>query len=206
MPESTVYCSYAPGAGKTTYMLKRAVRDKGDGRVVSFDFVYDSGRPSLNLIENDESRCLRKEAFFDPKAIIAAHPQITVLDELMMTNRFTHKPLYRSFREIADNQIAVYTTTNLIHVRSLNQKYRKTARIFSEATVADRTFLTLGKLIFIDIEPELLWSRYARDELFPKHRKEFLLTYSIERLSQCRALCLDFLGQLHSEQYEIVQV
>ena len=55
MLQSTIFCSYAPGAGKTTHMLKQALQMEKASHTISFDFIYGDGRPLPRSIKKDRS-------------------------------------------------------------------------------------------------------------------------------------------------------
>ena len=199
--QSKVFCSYAPGAGKTTSMLLSARNEEKIGRIVSYDFIYDTGRP-LPVEKTWTSR----NAHLDPERIISRHPEISVIDELMMKNEFDRKPIYKTVQLLANNGISVFSSTNLIHVSSINRRYRALARIHSTISVEDDVFLQLGKIIFIDPDPDQLLDRYKAPDLFPEHNLEFRFTLSRERLAACRFICLEYLSSLKPSQYEIRHV
>lgn len=197
MPQSLIFCSYAPGAGKTTCMLEQARQERLAGYRVSFDFVLDSARPLPGHIAASEKPCINADE------IVIRHPEISVIDELMMQNCADAKPLYKTIQKLHEQSIAVYSSTNLFHVRSVNTRYREEAGIEAKATILDRMFLSLGKIVFVDIIPDMLAERYKQDSLFPQHASAFRATYKIERLRMCREICMDYLAELKSDQYEI---
>ena len=201
MLQSTIFCSYAPGAGKTTHMLKQALQMEKAGHTISFDFVYDDGRPLPLLIKKE--RILSGKPFVELKNILVRNPEVSVIDELLMRNEHDGKPLYMSFIRLTEEGISVYSTVNLFHVRSLNPCYREIAGIDAKRTISDRTLLSLGKLVFLDIEPDQLRERYNRPEFFPQHAAAFRATYTKERLTACRSICLSFLTKLDPNRYEI---
>lgn len=189
-------------------MLSSAQKENNEGRTVSVDFVFDSGRPIQNVFQmvRLNSDALARNAHVNPSDIIQAKPEISVIDELTMLNQYNRRPLYQVFKRLNRNNIAIYSSTNLIHVASINQRCEKEARICSDRTIDDSVFLMLGKLIFIDIEPSLLQARYKQSKLFPQHSVEFKNLFSLEQLTACRSICYSFLEELDSEQYEIIQI
>ncbi len=205
MSESRIFCSYAPGAGKTTCMLQSALQEKGLGHAVSFDFVCDTGRPIQ--IEASSSYisggCLTANPRVDPDGIIRRHPEISVLDEMLMLNLYTKQPLCASFQLLSEHDISIYTSANLFQVRSICQRYRRIADIDFSRTIPNKQFLSFGKLVFIDIEPELLLERYHHAELFPQHRLELIFLFKKERLVAFREICMEYLAKLKPGQYEI---
>ncbi len=93
---------------------------------------------------------------FDLDAALERRPQIVLVDELAHTNAdgCRHKKRYQDVEELLRAGINVYTTMNVQHLESLNDKVAAITQVPVHERVPDRVFDRAASVELIDIEPE----------------------------------------------------
>ncbi|MDO4590122.1 MAG: sensor histidine kinase KdpD [Slackia sp.] len=171
-----IFFGYAAGVGKTYAMLEAAHDALAQGFDVTVGYVEPHQRPAtLALLDGLESVApmqVRHKGIvlneFDLDATLARHPQIVLVDELAHTNaeECRHKKRYQDVEELLRAGINVYTTMNVQHLESLNDKVAAITQVMVRERVPDRIFDQASSVELIDIEPEDLIDRLNAGKIY----------------------------------------
>ena len=122
--------------GKTYAMLEAAHAAKEHGRDVVVGYIEPHTRPdTLALLDGLEQLPVREIPYkgitlreFDVDAALARKPGLILVDELAHTNApgSRHAKRYRDVEELLHAGIDVFTTVNVQHLESLNDKVSAT--------------------------------------------------------------------------------
>lgn len=171
-----IFFGYAAGVGKTYAMLEAAHDAASQGFDVAVGYVEPHQRPAtLALLEGLE--CIpalqtRHKGIvlreFDLDAALKRRPQIVLVDELAHTNAegCRHKKRYQDVEELLRAGINVYTTMNVQHLESLNDKVAAITQVPVHERVPDRIFDQASSVELIDIEPEDLIERLNAGKIY----------------------------------------
>lgn len=171
-----IFFGYAAGVGKTYAMLEAAHDARAQGFDVAVGYVEPHQRPAtlalLDGLEVIPPMQVRHKGItlneFDLDAALARHPQIVLVDELAHTNadECRHKKRYQDVEELLRAGINVYTTMNVQHLESLNDKVAAITQVFVRERVPDRIFDQASSVELIDIEPEDLIDRLNAGKIY----------------------------------------
>ncbi|MDO4670302.1 MAG: DUF4118 domain-containing protein [Aerococcus sp.] len=196
-----VFFGFAAGVGKTYSMLTEAHELLEAGKNVVVGYVEPHDRPETNqLLEGlpaippltiEYKHLLLKEPDIDQ--IIAARPEIVLIDELAHTNAAgsRHKKRYQDVDELLQAGIDVMTTLNVQHLESLNDVVEKVTGITVRETVPD-TILQQATLKVVDVEPAELIHRLEQGKIYTDANTQRALRHFFmpEKLDQLRGLAI----------------
>jgi two-component system sensor histidine kinase KdpD len=178
-----IFFGMCAGVGKTYTMLKTAQAEKIKGCDIIIGYVETHNRrETAELVEGfkvipRKSFEYRSTTFseMDLDAIIAARPQIVIVDELAHTNApgSRHAKRYQDVQEILDNGINVYTTVNVQHLESRSDTVAQITGIIVRETLPDEIFENADEIEVIDLTPDELLQRLAEGKVYaPERSKE----------------------------------
>ena len=164
-----IFFGYAAGVGKTYAMLEAARRAKAAGVDVVAGYIEPHTQPeTMALLDGLEQLpvktvphrgAARRE--FDLDAALARHPQLLLLDELAHTNAegCRHVKRYQDVQELLRAGIDVYTTVNVQHLESLNDKVAAITGVSVAERIPDSVFDSADQVELVDLEPADLLER-----------------------------------------------
>lgn len=171
-----VFFGACAGVGKTFAMLQHARQKVQDGVHVIIGIAETHGRQeTAKLLEGMESIppvqiSYRGKGFeeLDLDAILKAHPQLVIVDELAHTNvpGVRHKKRWQDVEEILYSGIDVYTTLNVQHLDSLNDIVGQITGVRVRETVPDRFFEKADEVALIDLPPDELIRRLEEGKIY----------------------------------------
>lgn len=171
-----VYIGAAPGVGKTYTMLREGNDLLRKGIDVRIGLLETHGRQdtieqvgALPAVARERIRYQGVELEeMDTKAIIAASPEVVLVDELAHTNvpGSRNKKRYEDVLEILDAGISVITTVNVQHLESLNDAVEQITGIRVRETVPDSILQLANEVQLIDVAPEALRSRMREGKIY----------------------------------------
>ena len=171
-----IFFGYAAGVGKTYAMLDAAHDALAQGFDVVVGYVEPHQRPAtsalLEGLESIPSAMVQHKGIvlreFDLDAALERRPQIVLVDELAHTNAdgCRHKKRYQDVEELLRAGINVYTTMNVQHLESLNDKVAAITQVPVHERVPDRVFDRAASVELIDIEPEELIERLNAGKIY----------------------------------------
>ena len=104
----------------------------------------------------------------DLDAILAARPQLVLVDELAHTNApgSRHLKRYQDVEELLDAGIDVYTTLNVQHIESLNDVVAQITGVIVAETVPDRVIDEATEIELVDLAPPELLQRLREGKVY----------------------------------------
>jgi two-component system sensor histidine kinase KdpD len=197
-----IFFGYAAGVGKTYAMLDEARDLKEHGVDVVIGYVEPHQRPETSALAEGFERIplstVRHNGIdlheFDLDAALRRHPQVVLVDELAHTNApaCRHRKRYRDVEELLRAGIDVYTTMNVQHLESLNDKVALLTDVSVRERVPDRVFDGAASVELVDIEPADLIARLSAGKVYGPDRIQTALDHFFSRknLSALREIAL----------------
>jgi two-component system sensor histidine kinase KdpD len=177
-----IFLGAAAGVGKTYAMLEEAQRLHQQGVEVVVGYVELHGRTETErLLEGLEVVPRQKVEYrgssleeMDTSAVIARHPQLVLVDELAHTNASysDHEKRYEDIEEILDAGIDVYSTVNIQHLESLNDRVYELTGTKVRETFPDRILERADEVVLIDLPPEELRERLRQGKIYRPEKVE----------------------------------
>lgn len=197
-----IFFGYAAGVGKTYAMLEAAHQAQEKGFDVVAGYIEPHQRPATSallegleqippLMVKHKGITLRE---FDLDATLARHPQIVLVDELAHTNAddCRHRKRYQDVEELLRAGINVYTTVNVQHIESLNDKVAGITHVPVFERVPDRIFDQASAVELIDIEPDDLMDRLNAGKIYRTEQAKNALSnfFTKKNLAALREIAL----------------
>lgn len=171
-----VFLGAAAGVGKTYAMLQAAQARQRQGVNVVAGVVVTHGRAQTEaLLTGLPRQPLRKVQYrdrwleaLDLDALLQARPQLALIDELAHDNApgSRHAKRWQDVQELLAAGIDVYTTVNVQHLESLNDRVRAITGVRVRETVPDWLVLTASELVLIDLPPHDLLERLREGKVY----------------------------------------
>lgn len=186
-----IFFGYAAGVGKTYAMLKAAQEMKKEGFDVVVGYVEAHNRKETNALLSGlaiipslivETRGV-KSMEFDLDAALIRNPEIILVDELAHTNAdgLRHKKRYQDVEELLEQGIDVYTTINVQHIESLNDKIFSITHIVVNERIPDKIFDRADQVEVIDIEVDELIERLKKGKVYQQEKVKTALNHFFDR-------------------------
>jgi two-component system sensor histidine kinase KdpD len=171
-----IFLGYIAGVGKTYEMLEAAHLRKNEGIDVRIGYIETHGRTETEALVEGISLIPRKMIEYrnvtipemDLDAVLAARPQLVLVDELAHTNApgSRHVKRYQDVEEILDEGIDVYTTLNVQHVESLNDVIAQITGVIVRETIPDRVIDEATEIEIVDLAPPELLQRLREGKVY----------------------------------------
>nr|WP_298117888.1 sensor histidine kinase KdpD [uncultured Pseudomonas sp.] len=164
-----VFLGAAPGVGKTYAMLQAAQGQLQQGVDVRVGAVQTHGRaeteamltglPQQPLLRVDHRGVVSDELDLD--GILADPPELVLVDELSHGNApgSRHDKRWQDVQELLDAAIDVYSTVNVQHLESLNDRVRDITGVQVSETLPDWVLQDADEILLIDLPPRELLER-----------------------------------------------
>lgn len=171
-----VFLGAAPGVGKTYAMLQAAHTQLRQGVKVLAGVVETHGRaeteallgglPQLPLVRSEYRGVMLEEMDLD--GLLAAKPKLVLVDELAHSNApgSRHAKRWQDIQELLAAGIDVYTTVNVQHLESLNDKVRGITGVQVRETLPDWVLQEAYELLLIDLPPRELLERLRDGKVY----------------------------------------
>jgi two-component system sensor histidine kinase KdpD len=159
--------------GKTYSMLNEAHRRSASGERVVVGWIERHGRAEteggVGVLETVPPRALeyRGRCFeeLDLDAVIAADPDVVLIDELAHTSADGSRQRWEDAAELLANGISVMTTVNVANLMSLRDYAARVTGTGLVESVPDE-FVRTGEVVLIDLDPDTLRRRIAQGRVF----------------------------------------
>jgi two-component system, OmpR family, sensor histidine kinase KdpD len=171
-----IFLGYIAGVGKTYEMLQAAHLRKNEGIDVKIGYIETHGRAETELLVEGLPVIPRKMVEYrnvmipemDLDAVLAARPQLVLVDELAHTNApgSRHQKRYHDIEELLDTGIDVYTTLNIQHVESLNDVVAQITGVQVRETIPDRVIDEANEIELVDLAPPELLQRLREGKVY----------------------------------------
>ncbi|MCO7594771.1 MULTISPECIES: sensor histidine kinase [Pseudomonas] len=171
-----VFLGAAPGVGKTYAMLQAAHAQQRQGVRVLAGVVETHGRAETEALLGGlaQQPLLRSEyrgvilEEMDLDGLLEVAPSLVLVDELAHTNApgSRHAKRWQDVQELLGSGIDVYTTVNVQHLESLNDKVRDITGVQVRETVPDWVLQEAFELVLIDLPPRELLERLREGKVY----------------------------------------
>jgi len=197
-----VFLGMAAGVGKTYYMLLEGHAEQEAGRDVVIGLLETHGRAdTARLAEGlpvlPRMRVSYRETVIeemDLPAILRRAPELCLIDELAHTNApgLEHAKRYEDVEEVLSAGIDVFSTLNVQHLESLNDRVTELSGIRVRETIPDAIVGRADEVVLVDITPEALLERLRAGKVYPAERIDAALNnfFRIENLAALREVAL----------------
>ena len=211
-----VFLGMCPGVGKTHAMLRAAHRARADGIGLLVGVVETHGRAeTAALLDGLPTQPLRPVEHrgatlheLDLAGLLAARPQLALVDELAHTNApgSAHPKRWQDVIELLEQGVDVFTTLNIQHVESRADAVRQITGAPVHETVPDSLLDLADEVELVDLTATGLRERLREGKVYLGERaalaaenffreenlnalRELSLRYTAERVDrQLRAL------------------
>ncbi len=197
-----IYLGYGAGVGKTWQMLQEGRRLKEEGVDIVVGLVETHGRvETAKLLEGLEVVSRREVQYrgitleeMDLDAVLARHPEVTLVDELAHSNVPGSKnpKRYQDVEDLLRAGIHVISTLNIQHLESLYDLVETHIGVKVHERIPDTVLAEADAIINVDISPEDLLRRLREGKIYPPERVSVALENFFKRvnLDQLRELTL----------------
>jgi two-component system sensor histidine kinase KdpD len=177
-----IFMGYAAGVGKTYQMLEEGQELKSRGVDIVIGYLEPHGRrdtiakaEGLELVPRREIE-YRGSMFeeMDTDAILARHPQVSIVDEFPHTNvpGAGRTKRWEDAQAILEAGIDVLTTMNIQHLESLNDQVWHITGIRVRETIPDWVVQQADEVVMIDLTPRALLHRLERGVVYGREKAE----------------------------------
>ncbi len=197
-----IYLGAAPGVGKTYAMLCEGHRRRDRGTEVVVAIVESHGRPQTAALvaglEVIPRRTLQHRGAefteMDLDAVVAAKPQVALVDELAHTNvpGSRNAKRWQDVEELLEAGIDVISTVNIQHLESLNDVVESITGVRQLETVPDEVVRRADQIELVDMSPQALRRRMAHGNVYAADMVDAALAhyFRVGNLTALRELAL----------------
>jgi two-component system, OmpR family, sensor histidine kinase KdpD len=197
-----IFLGMAAGVGKTYRMLQEGQAEAEAGRDVVVGLVETHGRAETAALMAGLEVLPRRRVDYrgttlqemDLPAILARKPELVLIDELAHSNApgVEHAKRYEDITTVLAVGIDVFSTVNVQHLESLNDRVAELTGTRVRETVPDSVIAVSDEIVLVDLTPEALIARLQAGKVYPQERVEAALNhfFRIENLSALREVAL----------------
>ncbi|HET8949632.1 MAG TPA: histidine kinase [Solirubrobacteraceae bacterium] len=197
-----VFLGMAAGVGKTYRMLQEAHAEAEAGRDVVIGYLEPHRRPetaaqAVGLEVVPRRRVTHRELALDEMdlpAILRRSPELCLIDELAHTNApgVEHAKRYEDVEDVLAAGVDVFSTVNVQHLESLNDRISDLTGTRVRETLPDRILGAADEVVLVDLTPEALIARLRAGKVYPEERVHAALEnfFKIENLAALREVAL----------------
>ncbi len=171
-----IFLGYSAGVGKTYTMLEESHQRARQGMDVVVACVESHGRRETErLLDGLEAVPQRRTehrgmTLMEPDVdrVLARRPHLVLVDELAHTNApgSRHAKRYQDVQELLGAGIDVYTTLNVQHLESMNDRVALITGIKVQETIPDSVLDQADEIKIVDLPPEELMQRFREGKVY----------------------------------------
>jgi two-component system sensor histidine kinase KdpD len=197
-----IFLGMAAGVGKTYRMLQEGRAEKEAGRDVAIGYLEPHRRPETAAQAEGLEVVPRRRVEYsdmvleemDLAGVLRRAPQLALIDELAHTIApgLEHEKRYEDIEDVLDAGIDVFSTVNVQHLESLNDRIAEMTGIRVRETFPDTVLKAADEVVLIDLTPEALIHRLREGKVYPRERVETALNnfFRVENLATLREVAL----------------
>jgi two-component system, OmpR family, sensor histidine kinase KdpD len=197
-----IFLGMAAGVGKTYRMLQEGRAEKDAGRDVVIGYLEPHARPETESQAEGLERLPRRRVDYrgseveelDTPAIFQRAPELCLIDELAHTNPpgLEHAKRYEDIEDVLDAGVDVFSTVNVQHLESLNDRVAELTGVRVRETFPDSVLASADEVVLVDLTPEALIARLRAGKVYPQERVPAALNnfFRVENLSALREVVL----------------
>jgi len=197
-----IFLGMAAGVGKTYRMLQEGHAEAAAGKDVAIGYL----EPHKRQETSDQARGLevvprRSVAHreveveeMDLPGVLSRRPDLALIDELAHSNPpgLEHGKRFEDIADVLAAGIDVFSTVNVQHLESLNDRVAELTGVRVRETVPDSVLGTADEVVLIDLTPEALVARLRAGKIYPGENIQAALDnfFRIENLAALREVSL----------------
>lgn len=197
-----IFLGMAAGVGKTYRMLQEGQAEAEAGRDVVIGYLEPHDRAETSAqAEGLEIIPRRKVTHRDTTVeemdlplILERAPELCLIDELAHTNLpgLEHAKRYEDIEDVLAAGIDVFSTVNIQHLESLNDRVAELTGVRVRETFPDSALAQADEVVLIDLTPKALLGRLQAGKIYPPARIEAALNnfFKVENLAALREVAL----------------
>jgi two-component system, OmpR family, sensor histidine kinase KdpD len=197
-----IFLGMAAGVGKTYRMLQEGRAEQAAGRDVAIGLLETHGRADTAAQADGLEIISRRRIEYrgtlleemDLPAIFQRAPELCLIDELAHTNApgVEHTKRYQDIADVLDAGIAVYSTVNVQHLESLNDRVAELCGVRVRETFPDQVLASADEVVLVDLTPEALVQRLREGKVYSQDRVPAALNsfFKTENLAALREVAL----------------
>jgi two-component system, OmpR family, sensor histidine kinase KdpD len=197
-----IFLGMAAGVGKTFRMLQEGQAEQSAGRDVVIGYLEPHNRPETEAQADGLERIPRRTVEYRDKrveemdlaAIFQRAPELCLIDELAHTNApgVEHAKRYEDIEDVLDAGIDVFSTVNVQHLESLNDRMAELTGVRVRETFPDKVLAAADEVVLVDLTPEALIARLRAGKVYPAERVPAALNnfFRVENLAALREVAL----------------
>ncbi|PPK86042.1 two-component system sensor histidine kinase KdpD [Neolewinella xylanilytica] len=202
-----VYIGMIAGVGKTYRMLQEAHALLTKGVDVRIGEVVTHGRAETEALVAGIPVIPPREVFYkskklrelDLEAILAAKPEVVLVDELAHTNvpGSRHDKRWRDVLDLIDAGINVITAFNVQHLESLHERVHEITGVEIQESIPDHFLENADEVVNIDLPAEELIQRLRDGKIYRPERVAYALDnfFRADKILHLRDLALRKVAQ-----------
>ncbi|ETX14406.1 histidine kinase [Roseivivax halodurans JCM 10272] len=171
-----IFLGAAPGVGKTYAMLEAARRRAAEGVDVIAGVVETHGRIETETLLAGLEVVPKRAHFYrerilhemDLETLIERRPDLALIDELAHTNvpGSRHEKRWQDVEDVLAAGIDVYTTLNVQHLETMNDRVARISGVRVRETVPDKVLEQADEIELIDLPPGDLLKRLREGKVY----------------------------------------
>ncbi len=197
-----VYIGMSAGVGKTFRMLQEVQTLVKNNIRVQIGFIETHYRSETHALLEGLPIIPRKKVFYkgkeleemDVQAIITAHPEVVIVDELAHTNipGSKNEKRWQDVVELLESGINVISAVNIQHIESLAGEIQNITGIAVQERVPDKVLKMADEVVNIDLTADELINRLKEGKIYDASKIETALKnfFQSEKILQLRELAL----------------
>ena len=197
-----VFLGMAAGVGKTYRMLQEGRAEAESGIDVAIGYLEPHGRAETIVQAEGLEMLPRRRVEYrgaeleemDLPGILERTPDLCLVDELAHTNvpGVEHAKRYEDVADILAAGIDVFSTVNVQHLESLNDRVAELTGTRVRETIPDDVLNRADEIVLVDLTPEALVDRLRAGKVYPAERVPAALNnfFKIENLAALREVAL----------------
>lgn len=197
-----IYIGMIAGVGKSYRMLTEAHELLKSGVDVQIGYIETHGRADTEALLEGLPVITRRKIFYkgkeieemDVNAIIRAHPEVVIVDELAHTNieGSVNEKRWQDVLNLLEEGISVVSAVNIQHIESLNEQIRNISGIEVKERVPDSVLEQADEVVNIDLTAEELITRLKAGKIYSAEKIQIALDnfFRGEHILQLRELAL----------------
>jgi two-component system sensor histidine kinase KdpD len=197
-----IFLGMAAGVGKTYRMLQEGRAEAESGRDVVIGYLESHGRAETVAQANGLEVVPRRRVThrgtdveeMDLPAVIRRAPELALVDELAHTNApgLEHEKRYQDIEDLLDAGVDVFSTVNVQHLESLNDRVAELTGVHVRETFPDSVLSSADEVVLVDLTPQALTQRLQAGKVYPPARAHAALNnfFKVENLAALRELAL----------------
>lgn len=197
-----IYVGMSAGVGKSYRMLQEAhsmVKNKID---VKIGYIETHNRKETQALIEGLPIVPRRKIFYkgkeleemDLQAVINAHPEVVIVDELAHTNipGSKNEKRWQDVLEILEAGINVISAVNIQHIESINEEVRMITGIEVAERIPDRLLQMADEVVNIDLTADELITRLREGKIYEQSKVDTALRnfFQADKILQLRELAL----------------